>query len=144
MATVIKGTPTNGAGEAVVFDGSTSLPGVDIKRAFTTQQSPKSGTLTDGATINWNADTNGQIVAVTLAGNRTMAIPTNIVQYASYMLRVTQDATGSRTITWNAAFKFGTSGAPTLTTTANKTDWLSFIGGSGNTLEYLGIRKDAV
>jgi hypothetical protein len=61
-----------------------------------------------------------------------------------YILRVTQDGTGSRTLAYNAAFKFGTAGAPVLTTTASKTDILGFIGGSGNTLEYTGIRKDAV
>jgi len=111
---------------------------------YTSQQVPFSGTLTDGATINWNADTNGQIVAVTLGGNRNMAAPTNIRQYALYIMRVSQDATGSRTPTWNAAYKFGSAGAPTLTTTANKVDFLSFIGGAGNTLEYLGSRLNAV
>jgi len=124
------------------YDADTAK--TDVKQNFTAQQRAMTGTLTDGATINWNADSNGQIVAVTLGGNRTMAAPTNIVQYAMYMMRVTQDGTGSRTLTWNAAFKFGTSGAPTLTTTANKVDWLSFIGGASNTLEYLGIRKNAV
>jgi hypothetical protein len=124
------------------YDANTAK--TNVAQNFTAQQRAMTGTLTDGATINWNANTNGQIVAVTIGGNRTMAAPTNIVQYAQYMMRVTQDATGSRTLTWNAAYKFGTAGAPTLTTTASKTDWLSFIGGSGNTLEFLGIRKDAV
>jgi hypothetical protein len=135
---------TSGANKLVQFDAVGVTPGVDIKRAFTTQQSVKSGTLTDTTTINWDGDTNGQVVSVTLAGNRTMAAPTNIVQYGMYLMRVTQDATGSRTLVWNGSFKFGGSGAPTLTTVANKTDWLSFVGGTGNTLEYLGIRKDAV
>lgn len=117
----------------------------NAKQNFTAQQRAMAGTLTDGATINWDGDVNGQIVALTLAGNRTMAAPTNIQQYAMYMMRITQDATGSRLIsTWNGAFKFGGAGAPVLTTTAEKTDWLSFIGGAGNTLEYLGARKNAV
>lgn len=114
------------------------------EQTFTAQQVPKNGSLTDGATIDWNGSSNGQVVAVTLAGNRTMNAPTNIKQYALYIMRVSQDATGSRTLAWNAAYKFGGSGAPTLTTTASKTDILSFIGGSGNTLEYLGSRLNAV
>lgn len=116
----------------------------NAEQTWTAQQTPMNGTLTDGATIDWNGATNGQVVALTIAGARTMNAPTNIKQYALYLLRVTQDATGSRTLAWNAAYKFGTAGAPTLTTTASKTDILSFVGGSGNTLEYLGIRKDAV
>lgn len=122
----------------------TTLAIASTKRAFTAQQTAMNGALTDAVAIDWNGDVNGQVVAVTLAGNRTMNAPTNIVQYTSYLFRVTQDATGSRTLVWNAAFKFGGAGAPVLTTTAAKTDILSFIGGAGNTLEYLGIRKDAV
>jgi len=117
---------------------------LDVAQTWTAQQTPKNGTLTDGTTIDWNGSTNGQVVAVTLGGNRTMNAPTNIVQYAMYILRVAQDGTGSRTLVFNAAYKFGTAGAPTLTTTASKVDILGFIGGAGNTLEYTGIRKDAV
>lgn len=124
------------------YDAQTAK--LNVAQTWTAQQTPKNGTLTDGATIDWNGSTNGQVVAVTLAGNRTMNAPTNIVQYTHYVLRVTQDGTGSRTLAYNAAFKFGTAGAPTLTTTASKTDILGFIGGSSNTLEYTGIRKDAV
>ena len=124
------------------FDADTAK--TDVKQTFTAQQTPMIGSLTDGATVNWNGDTDGQVVDITIAGNRTMAAPTNIVAKTLYLLRVTQDGTGSRTLTWNAAYKFGGSGAPTLTTTASKTDWLSFVGGASNTLEYLGIRKNAV
>lgn len=116
----------------------------NVTNTYTAQQVPMNGALTDGTTINWDGATNGQVVAVTLAGNRTMNAPTNIQQNAMYLLRVKQDATGSRTLTWNAAYKFGTSGAPTLSTGANKVDFVSFVGGSGNTLECLGSRLDAV
>jgi hypothetical protein len=117
---------------------------LDVAQVWTAQQTAKNGSLTDGTTIDWNGAANGQVVAVTLGGNRTMNAPTNIVQYAMYILRVSQDGTGSRTLAFNAAYKFGTAGAPTLTTTASKVDILGFIGGAGNTLEYTGIRKDAV
>lgn len=133
----------NGSALSVATAG-TDFVAPGTATVFTAQQTPMNGTLTDGATINWNGNTNGQIVAVTLAGNRTMAAPTNIIQYNRYAIRVTQDGTGSRTLSWNAAYKFGTAGAPTLTTTASKVDWLMFVGGSANTLEYLGARMDAV
>lgn len=116
----------------------------NVSNTFTAQQIPMNGTLTDGATISWNCDSTGQVAAVTLGGNRTMGAPTNVKQYAMYILRVQQDATGNRTLSWNAAFKFGASGAPPLTTGANKVDIFSFLGGAGNTLEYLGSKRDAV
>lgn len=124
------------------YDADTAK--LDVAQTWTAQQTPMNGTLTDGTTISWDGNTNGQVVAVTLGGNRTMNAPTNIRQYSNYILRITQDGTGSRTLSWNTAYKFGTGGAPTLTTTANKVDILGFIGGSSNTLEYTGIRKDAV
>lgn len=129
---------------ATLPDADATLAGTNVEQTWTAQQTPKNGTLTDGASIDWNGASNGQVVAVTIAGNRTMNAPTNIKQYALYLMRVTQDGTGSRTLAWNAAYKFGSDGAPTLTTTAGKTDILSFIGGSSSTLEYLGSRLNAV
>lgn len=123
------------------YDANTAK--INVKSTWTAQQRPKYGTLTDGATINWNADTSGHVVAVTLAGNRTVAAPTNILQYALYVIRIQQDATGGRTLAWNAAYKFGTAGAPVLTTTANAVDYICFVGGASNTLECIGVRKDA-
>lgn len=83
-------------------------------------------TLTDGATINWNA-ASGYNAKVTLGGNRTMAAMTNAVVGQTYTLQIVQDATGSRTITWNAAYTWGLAGAPTLTTTANRMDLVSCL-----------------
>ena len=83
-------------------------------------------TLTDGATISWDMS-QGFNAKVTIAGNRTLATPTNPFVGQTYTLAVTQDATGSRTMTWPTAFDWGTTGAPTLTTTASKTDQITLI-----------------
>jgi len=77
--------------------------------------------LSDGATISVNAAL-GDVFDVTLGGNRTMAAPTNLTDGQTLIFRIKQDATGSRTITWNAIYDWGDNGAPTLTTTANKID----------------------
>lgn len=106
-------------------------------------QAPVSSNLIDGASIAWDCSVT-QVGKIILAGNRTMAAPSNVQENALYILRVTQDATGSRVLSWNAAYKFGAAGAPTLTTTAGKTDFLSFMGGAGNTLEFLGYRLNGV
>lgn len=82
--------------------------------------------LTDGATIATDASL-GNLFTVTLGGNRTMAAPTNPTDGQVIRYRVTQDATGSRLITWNAAFRFGTTyPAPTLSTAAAKVDYVEF------------------
>lgn len=119
-----------------------ALASLAKEQAWTAQQTPMSGTLTDGATIDWSGDTAGQSVKVTLAGNRTMNAPTNINEFAAYVIRVIQDATGSRTLAWNSAFKFAGGTAPTLTTTASAVDVFTFIGGASNVLYCVGQTLD--
>ena len=82
-------------------------------------------TLTDGATINWDASTQ-DVCKVTLGGNRTLAAPTNNSTGQFISILVIQDGTGSRTLTWNAVFEFASDTAPTLTTTANLGDVFVF------------------
>jgi len=82
-------------------------------------------TLTDGATINWNAETQ-DVCKVTLGGNRTLAAPTNGTTGQFISILVIQDATGGRTLTWNAVYEFASDTAPTLTTTANLGDVFVF------------------
>ena len=82
-------------------------------------------TLTDGATINWNAETE-DVCKVTLGGNRTLAAPTNGTTGQFISILVIQDGTGSRTLTWNAVYEFASDTAPTLTTTANLGDVFVF------------------
>jgi hypothetical protein len=77
--------------------------------------------LADGATVNWDM-ASGFNARVTLGGNRTLAAPTNFAEGVTYALGIIQDGTGTRTLTWNAAFDFGSAGAPTLSTAAGKRD----------------------
>ena len=82
-------------------------------------------TLTDQATITWDASTQ-DVCKVTLGGNRTLAAPTNNTTGQFISILVIQDGTGSRTLTWNAVFEFKDDTAPTLTTTASKGDVFVF------------------
>ena len=81
-------------------------------------------TLTDAATvaIDWNVSQNQQ---VTLAGNRTFTFA-NPQAGQTYSVKITQDATGSRLVTWPSTVKWAGGSAPTLTTTASKTDRITF------------------
>ena len=92
------------------------------------------GTLTDGATISWDASAI-QVAQVTLGGNRTLSAPTNLIDGGFYALIIIQDGTGSRTLTFNSVFKFTGGTAPTLTTTASARDILVFQSNGTNLYE---------
>ena len=82
--------------------------------------------LTDAATItpDLNASNN---FSVTLAGNRTLANPTNITAGQSGSIFVTQDGTGSRTLAYGSYFKFAAGTAPTLSTAASSVDRIDYV-----------------
>jgi hypothetical protein len=83
--------------------------------------------LTDAATIVINAAL-GVDFRVTLAGNRTMGAPSNPTDGQRILFQITQDGTGSRTLTWNAAYEFSSAlPSPTLSTAAGATDLAGFI-----------------
>jgi plastocyanin len=83
-------------------------------------------TLTDGATVTWaTAGAPVNHAKVTLGGNRTLDI-TGEVAGASGTLVVTQDGTGSRTLTLPAGSK-APGGAFTLSTAAGSIDVLAWV-----------------
>jgi hypothetical protein len=66
---------------------------------------------------------NGNVQKITLTANCTLTLTSPATgAYRSMLLMVFQDGTGSRTITWPASVKWGTAGAPTLSTGAGKMD----------------------
>lgn len=82
---------------------------------------------------------------VTLTGNAAFAAPTNIKPGVTYMVATTQDATGSRLVTWDAAaYDFRNSSAPAASTGAGKTDYWYFHGNvAGDKLVFVGQGKSA-
>ena len=74
-------------------------------------------------TIDWN---NGNTQHITLTANCTLTF-SNGYSGRKYTLIVKQDATGSRTITWPGTARWSGGTAPTLTTTASKTDYIDFF-----------------
>ena len=108
------------------YDGTSVLEINDGAYAsFTAAAVAPEATLTDGATISWNALTQ-QVAKVTLGGNRTLGSASSGVTGEFISLLVIQDGTGSRTLTWNAAYEFASDTAPTLTTTADLGDLFVF------------------
>ena len=82
-------------------------------------------TLTDASTISWDVSTSS-VAKVTLGANRTLDAATNAQTGQFVSLLIIQDGTGSRTVTFNAAYEFKDDTAPTLTTTAAKGDLFVF------------------
>ena len=81
--------------------------------------------LTDAATVAVDLAT-GINFTLTLGGNRTLGAPSNAKPGASGVIIVKQDATGSRTLAYNTAWKFF-GGSPTLSTAANAVDMISYF-----------------
>ena len=69
--------------------------------------------------------TSGTFQTVTLTGNCTFTMPTATAGQ-SFILIVSQDATGGRTATFTGV-KWPLANAPTITVTASATDILSFV-----------------
>ena len=93
--------------------------------AFSAAAYNAEATLTDASTISWNAITQ-PVAKVTLGANRTLGAASGGIAGAFISLLIIQDGTGSRTVTFNAAYEFKDDTAPTLTTTANKGDLFVF------------------
>jgi len=78
----------------------------------------------DAATITFDLDA-GNVHTVTLGGNRILAL-SNADTGQYFVLELTQDGTGSRTVTWFETIRWVDGSAPTLTTTADKRDVFGF------------------
>ena len=89
--------------------------------------------LSDGATITIDMATACNH-SVTLGGNRTFAAPSNQAVGQSGSIFITQDGTGSRTASFNSAFKFVGGVAPTLSTAASAIDRIDYIIKSSNVI----------
>ena len=113
---------------------NTSLAALNLAQEYTASQNFDEQTLTDGSSIDWNLQTQ-QVAIVTLGGNRTFNAPSNHAAGLVCLLTIVQDGTGSRTATFNSAFKFTGGSAPTLSTTASARDILVFISDGTNLRE---------
>ena len=108
------------------FDGTSLVEFNDgAFSKFTAMAYFPEATLTDASTISWNVLTS-PVAKVTLGANRALGAATGAQAGQFVSLLVIQDGTGSRTLTFNAAYEFKDDTAPTLTTTAAKGDLFVF------------------
>lgn len=96
-----------------------------VANTFTKAQSSainNLGTVTGTVTIDASAS---NTVRMVLGGNITLAAPTNPLSAQNLGIHIIQDATGSRTVTWNSVFKWAGAVPPTLTILANGRDFVA-------------------
>ena len=113
--------------------GSTKLEVVSGGLSLTGGAASNITALSDGSTITIDMATACHH-SVTLGGNRTFAAPSNQVVGQSGSIFISQDGTGSRTASFNSAFKFVGGSAPTLSTAANAIDRIDYIIKSSNVI----------
>jgi hypothetical protein len=114
VKSIVSGSNVVGLGETTSADQLEGRYAVEI------------ATLTDAATITPDFGAN-QNFTVTLAGNRTLANPTNIVVGQTGSIFLVQDGTGSRTLSFGTYYDFAGGTAPTISTTANAVDRIDYI-----------------
>ena len=95
-------------------------------------------TLTDAASITSSFDA-GNTFVVTLGGNRTLAAPTSANIGQSGSIRIIQDATGGRTLSYNTAWQFVSGPAPTMDTSAGAQSILVYSVRSATTIDAVMI-----
>ena len=97
-------------------------------------------TLTDAASITSDFAL-GNNFLVTLAGNRTLAAPTNAVAGQSGSIYIIQDGTGSRTLSYNTVFQFVSATVPVLSTGASDVDMLLYMARSATTIDAVLLKN---
>lgn len=110
--------------------------------AYTKTQSVTPSSVTYAASVTLDLASRS-IFTVTLTGNLTLAF-SNITAGSGGYIVITQDATGSRTLTitgLGTTVKTPGGTAPILTTAANSVDVLSYFCPSGS-LVYVNVVKD--
>lgn len=112
----------------------------DAANAFSAGQSVTTVALTDAATITVNCAL-GNVFRVTLAGNRTLAAPTNPVDGKVITIKFKQDAGGNRTIAWPANFLWQDGEAPVLSTAVGAEDVLTAVYYASDASWYANLGK---
>ena len=114
VKSIVTGSTVTGLGETTSTDQLEGRYAVEV------------ATLTDGANISVDLGAN-QNFTVTLAGNRTLDNPTNIVVGQTGSIFIVQDGTGSRTLSFGSYYDFAGGTAPTLTTAASAVDRIDYV-----------------
>lgn len=123
----------NAAGNAVSVDGTQTLtaktlttPTITKPVMSATNPTAQTYSPAGAGTATLDLSLSNQHDITMPAGNVTIALA-NDTSNQIFSVSITQDATGSRTVTWFGTIRWAGGSAPTLTTTASKRDRFVFI-----------------
>ena len=124
LASTLNVAGATSVGGAATFSSTVTVSG---KGKFMTGAFAPVVTLADAASVVPDLNTSN-VFAVTLAGNRTLAAPTNTSTNigATGHIFIVQDATGDRTLSYNTAYQFPDGTVPVLTSTSGAVDVLFY------------------
>tara|TARA_R110002012_G_scaffold5818_3_gene26958 strand:- start:687 stop:1649 length:963 start_codon:yes stop_codon:yes gene_type:complete len=124
LASTLNVAGATSVGGAATFSSTVTVSG---KGKFMTGAFAPVVTLADATSVVPDLNTSN-VFAVTLAGNRTLAAPTNTSTNigATGHIFIVQDATGDRTLSYNTAYQFPNGTVPVLTTTSGAVDVLFY------------------
>ena len=124
LASTLNVAGATSVGGAATFSSTVTVSG---KGKFMTGAFAPVVTLADAASVVPDLNTSN-VFAVTLAGNRTLAAPTNTSTNigATGHIFIVQDATGGRTLSYNTAYQFPDGTVPVLTSTSGAVDVLFY------------------
>lgn len=106
------------------------VDGVAKAKSFVSDYSVES----DASTVTFDLDSSNHFEVV-LGGNRTLALSNSGTAGQKFTVKLKQDGTGSRTVTWFSTINWPGGLVPTLSTAANKADTFGFICTASNTYD---------
>lgn len=110
--------------DGTITQSGNSVADLATSQTFTAGQAVSKVTLADQANIATDASA-GNSFEVTLGGNRTLDLPTNMTPGQMLTWVFIQDGSGSRTLSFAAGFEFSGGSAPTLSTTPGAKDLIA-------------------
>lgn len=112
-------------------------PSTTATKSYVDAIKPSVQTISCVPVVTWSTNW-AKLAVVTLDQNITLQA-TGLVDGGTYRLMLIQDATGSRSVTWDSIFKFPGGTAPVLSTAANAYDLFQFVSYNGK-LYGMGLR----
>lgn len=86
--------------------------------SYLKRQAATTLSISTGA-VAWNLNTQSGYGKLTLTENVTISLPSNLADGAVFFMRIIQDGTGSRTVSYNASISFGADDVPEMPATAS-------------------------